>query len=140
MRVTRVGVLVSLGLLLSASNWLLLSRPSKVPVRQQWIGAWRLVSDEETVNGTLTKLDQTGILTYTSDGHMSVQIMDRDPNAMQSGSPCSTEPKDTKDTSAPSTSRKPLTLLHITSKVLLCAHLSAKTLRESTRFRVSSSS
>lgn len=87
MRITRVGVLVSFGLLLSASNWLLLSGPSKVPVRQQLIGAWRLVSDEETVNGTLTKLDQTGILTYTSDGHMSVQIMDRDPNAMQSGSP-----------------------------------------------------
>src|SRR5271170_3341355 len=87
MRVTRVGVLVSFGLLLSASNWLLLSRPSNVPVRQQLIGAWRLVSDEEAVNGKLTKLDQTGILTYTSDGHMSAQIMDKDPNATQAGNP-----------------------------------------------------
>jgi hypothetical protein len=59
----------------------------EAPVRQQLIGAWRLVSDEETVNGKLSKLEQTGILTYTSDGHMSVQIMDKDPKATQPGNP-----------------------------------------------------
>lgn len=132
MRVTRVGVLVSFGLFLSASNWLLLSRPSKVPVRQQLIGAWRLVSDEESVNGTLTKLDQAGILTYTSDGHMSVQIMDRDPNAVQSGSPVQYRANGYEGYFGTFDVRE--------AEVLLCAHLSAKTLRESTRFRVSSSS
>jgi hypothetical protein len=63
------------------------SRQGEAPVRQQLIGAWRLVSNEEAVNGKLTRLEQTGILTYTRDGHMSVQIMDKDPNATQAGNP-----------------------------------------------------
>jgi Lipocalin-like domain len=87
MRVTRVAILVGLGFIISASNWPLSSRPAEVPVRQQLIGAWRLASDEETAKGVLTKLEQTGILTYTTDGHMSVQIMDKDPNATRSGNP-----------------------------------------------------
>src|ERR1700689_617683 len=87
MRVTRVAILIGLSLLISASNWPLSSRPAEAPVRQQLIGSWRLVSHEETLNGMLTKLEQTGILTYTSDGHMSVQIMDKDPHATQSGNP-----------------------------------------------------
>jgi hypothetical protein len=88
MRVTRVAtILVASGLLVSENNWPSPSRLDEAPVRQQLIGAWRLVSDEETVDGKLTKLEQTGILTYTSDGHMSVQIMDKDPNARQAGNP-----------------------------------------------------
>jgi lipocalin-like protein len=88
MRVTRVAtILVASGLLVSENNWPISSRPDETPVRQQLIGAWRLVSDEEPVNGKLTKLEQTGILTYTSDGHMSVQIMDKDPKRRPAGGP-----------------------------------------------------
>ena len=87
MRVARVAVLVGFGLLILASNRSIPSSLAQASVRQQLIGAWRLVSDEETVNGKLTKLDQSGILTYTSDGHMSVQIMDKNPNASRGGNP-----------------------------------------------------
>ena len=87
MRATRFAILITY-LLLSETNCAFSVLAARTPVRQQLIGAWRLVSDEETVNGKLTKLDQTGILTYTSDGHMSVQIMDKDPNASDnSGNP-----------------------------------------------------
>ncbi len=78
---------MALGLLLFAGARTLSSRPPEGSVRQQLIGAWRLVSDEETVDGKLTQLDQTGILTYTSDGHMSVQIMDKDPGTVRSSNP-----------------------------------------------------
>jgi hypothetical protein len=87
MRVTRSAVLAALGFLFSASNRSMPSTLAQVSVRQELIGAWRLVSDEEIVKGKLTKLDQTGILTYTSDGHMSVQIMDKNPNDSDVGAP-----------------------------------------------------
>ncbi len=91
MRVTRVAVLVAFGLLILASNRSIPSGLAEGSVRQQLIGAWQLVSNEEMVNGKLTKQDQTGILTYTSDGHMSVQIMDKlsdkNPSASRDGGP-----------------------------------------------------
>lgn len=45
--------------------------------REKLIGAWRLVSMEEPgLDGKLHRVtDRTGILLYTRDGHMSVQIM-----------------------------------------------------------------
>jgi len=87
MQGTRIAIIVALVLLFSVSCWTQSSRPSNGSTRERLIGAWRLVSDEEIVNGKSTKLDQTGILTYTSDGHMSVQIMDRNPNATQDAGP-----------------------------------------------------
>jgi hypothetical protein len=87
MQATRVATMVALVLLFSVSCWTQPSRPSDGSARERLIGAWRLVSDEVIVNGKSTKLDQTGILTYTSDGHMSVQIMDRDPSATQDAGP-----------------------------------------------------
>lgn len=87
MRVARVAVLIALGLLISASNPSIQPSLADTSVRQQLIGAWRMVSNEETVNGKLTRRDQIGILTYTSDGHMSVQIMDKNPNATDTGDP-----------------------------------------------------
>jgi len=79
MRLLRVTVPVAFGFLLSATHRTIPSTLAQNSVRQELIGAWRLVSDEETVKGKLTKLDQTGILTYTSDGHISVQILDKSP-------------------------------------------------------------
>ena len=48
-----------------------------VSAREKLIGAWHLVSMEEPApDGKLTRItDRKGILIYTRDGHMSVQIM-----------------------------------------------------------------
>jgi hypothetical protein len=44
-----------------------------------FVGAWRLASLEEPgADGELHKADCTGLLVYTRDGHMSVQVMYRD--------------------------------------------------------------
>uniref|UniRef100_A0A372IKY5 Lipocalin-like domain-containing protein n=2 Tax=Paracidobacterium acidisoli TaxID=2303751 RepID=A0A372IKY5_9BACT len=45
-------------------------------------GAWRLVSLEQpAADGILHRVNCSGLLVYTSDGHMSVQVMDADPAA-----------------------------------------------------------
>ena len=44
-------------------------------VRSQLIGAWRLVWDEDMdASGKMVRLNETGIIMYTNDGHMAVQI------------------------------------------------------------------
>ena len=44
-------------------------------VRSQLIGAWRLVWDEDAeTSGKMVRLNETGIIMYTNDGHMAVQI------------------------------------------------------------------
>jgi hypothetical protein len=49
-------------------------------VRDRLIGAWHLVSlEEEGHDGKMRKADCTGLLVYTRDGHMSVQVMYREP-------------------------------------------------------------
>lgn len=48
----------------------------------RFIGAWRLVSlEEQGPDGKPHKVDCTGLLAYTRDGHMSVQVMARNPQA-----------------------------------------------------------
>ncbi len=45
-------------------------------------GAWRLVPlEEEGVGGKVHRVDATGMLVYTRDGHMSVQVMYRNHQA-----------------------------------------------------------
>ncbi len=42
----------------------------------RFIGAWRLASlQEPDTNGSLHKADCTGLLVYSRDGHISVQVM-----------------------------------------------------------------
>ena len=49
-------------------------------IRNRFVGAWRLSSLEEGgANGKIHKADCTGMLVYTADGHMSVQVMYRNP-------------------------------------------------------------
>jgi hypothetical protein len=49
-------------------------------VRQQFIGAWRLVWLEEPgADGEVHKADCTGMLVFTREGRMSVQVMYREP-------------------------------------------------------------
>jgi hypothetical protein len=46
--------------------------------RERFIGAWRLAwLEEEGTDGNVHKADCAGLLVYTSDGHMSVQVMYR---------------------------------------------------------------
>jgi hypothetical protein len=47
-------------------------------IRDRFIGAWRLVWLEEPgAEGKIHRADCTGLLVYTRDGHMSVQVMYR---------------------------------------------------------------
>jgi hypothetical protein len=56
--------------------------------RERLLGAWRLASLEEpTADGTLRKVDGTGLLVFTDDGHMSVQVLYRSPGAVPGSSP-----------------------------------------------------
>jgi len=51
-------------------------------IRGKFIGAWRLASlEEEGAGGKIHTSDCTGLLVYTRDGHMSVQVMYRNPQA-----------------------------------------------------------
>jgi Lipocalin-like domain len=61
-------------------------------IRERFVGAWRLAwLEEEGRDGTIHKADATGLLVYTRDGHMSVQVMYRNPLAdPQASSPKTT--------------------------------------------------
>jgi hypothetical protein len=48
----------------------------KDSVREKLIGSWRLAWDEEqAADGKMFRPEQTGVIMYTRDGHMAVQIM-----------------------------------------------------------------
>lgn len=57
-------------------------------IQDRFVGAWRLVwLEEPDADGKIHRADCTGLLVYTRDGHMSVQVMYRNPQtAGQSGS------------------------------------------------------
>jgi hypothetical protein len=57
-------------------------------VRERFVGAWRLVSlEEEGADGKIKMADSTGLLVFTRDGHMSVQVMERNPQAQTAAGP-----------------------------------------------------
>jgi hypothetical protein len=50
--------------------------------QDRFVGAWRLAwLREEGADGKIHRADCTGLLVYTRDGHMSVQVMYRNPQA-----------------------------------------------------------
>jgi len=56
--------------------------------RDRFVGAWRLASlDQEGADGKTHTSDSTGLLVFTRDGHMSVQVMDRNPPAQAATGP-----------------------------------------------------
>ena len=58
------------------------------PIRDRFIGAWRLAWLEEPgADGKVHRADCTGLLAYTRDGHMSVQVMYWNPQATTQGGP-----------------------------------------------------
>lgn len=63
-------------------------RDSSPAVRDRFVGAWRLVSLQEPgADGNIRKSDCTGLLVYTPDGHMSVQVMYRNPQPSAKADP-----------------------------------------------------
>lgn len=49
-------------------------------IRERFVDAWRLVSLEAPgPDGKIHRADSTGLLVFTRDGHMSVQVMERNP-------------------------------------------------------------
>jgi lipocalin-like protein len=56
--------------------------------KQQLVGAWKLaVLEEPDANGSVHRADCSGLLVFTSDGHMSVQVMYRNAEAGGQGGP-----------------------------------------------------
>jgi Lipocalin-like domain len=57
-------------------------------IRDRFIGAWRLAwLEEEGADGKVHRADCTGLLVYTRDGHMSVQVMYRNQQAGTAAGP-----------------------------------------------------
>jgi Lipocalin-like domain len=57
-------------------------------IRERFAGAWRLAwLEEEGADGKIHKADCTGLLVYTRDGHMSVQVMYRNPQPGTNAAP-----------------------------------------------------
>jgi hypothetical protein len=57
-------------------------------IRDRFVGAWRLASLEEAgTDGKLRRANCTGLLVYARDGHMSVQVMYRNPRSGTSAAP-----------------------------------------------------
>lgn len=78
--------LISLGavtLLIGMTNTTLSGsqdRAGSKGIRERFVGAWRLVSLEAPgPDGKIHKSDSTGLFVFTRDGHLSVQVMDRNP-------------------------------------------------------------
>jgi hypothetical protein len=56
--------------------------------RDQFVGAWRLAWLEQAgADGKLHRIDCCGMLVYTRDGHMAVQVMERDVQPQSSTGP-----------------------------------------------------
>jgi len=63
-------------------------RDGNKDIRGRFVGAWRLAwLEEEGADGKIHRADCTGLLVYTRDGHMSVQVMYRNPQAGTNAAP-----------------------------------------------------
>jgi hypothetical protein len=57
-------------------------------IQDRFVGAWRLASlESDGPDGKIHQADSTGLLVFTSDGHMSVQVMERNPPAQTAALP-----------------------------------------------------
>jgi hypothetical protein len=77
-----VSVLFAMAALWSSTPSGSQDRDVKEGIRDRFIGAWRLVwLEEEGADGNVHRADCTGMLVFTREGRMSVQVMYRDPKA-----------------------------------------------------------
>ena len=61
-------------------------RTANQRLQEQFVGAWHLLwLEEPDAAGKVHRADCTGLLVYTRDGHMSVQVMYRNPETPQPG-------------------------------------------------------
>jgi hypothetical protein len=57
-------------------------------MQNRFVGAWRLAGLEgEGAEGKIHRADSTGLLVFTRDGHMSVQVMELNPQPQTSAGP-----------------------------------------------------
>ena len=57
-------------------------------IQDRFAGAWRLAwLEEEGADGKIYRADCTGLLVFTRDGHMSVQVMYRNPQPATNAAP-----------------------------------------------------
>jgi len=57
-------------------------------IQERFVGAWRLVSLEARgPDGKIHKADSTGLFVFTRDGHLSVQVMERNPPSQTPAGP-----------------------------------------------------
>src|SRR6516164_8324142 len=57
-------------------------------IRDRFVGAWRLAwLEEQRADGKVHRIDCCGMLVYTRDGHMSVQVMERNPQSQSAAGP-----------------------------------------------------
>jgi len=83
---------LAVGSLLIAITTMTLSsgqdRGANDSIRDRFVGAWRLAwLEEEGADGKTHRADCTGLLVYTRDGHMSVQVMYRSPEREANAAP-----------------------------------------------------
>lgn len=79
---------VSLFIGIAAATLYSQSHSGNDSIRDRFVGAWRLASlEQEGADGKMQTSDSTGLLVFTRDGHMSVQVMDRNPPAQASSGP-----------------------------------------------------
>jgi Lipocalin-like domain len=63
-------------------------RGSDDRIRDRFVGAWRLEwLEQQGADGRVHRTTCCGLLVYTRDGHMSVQVMQREPQAQTPGEP-----------------------------------------------------
>jgi Lipocalin-like domain len=75
-------------LVLAATTLSAQDRGGKDGIRDRFVGAWRLASlEQEGADGKVHTADSTGLLIFTSDGHMSVQVMERNPQSQTPAGP-----------------------------------------------------
>ena len=101
-------------------------------IQNRFIGAWRLAwLEEEGADGKIHRADCTGLLVYTRDGHMSVQVMYRNPQAnsqaMTNAAPVQYAQGGYEASFGTYEIDEPLTTSSFTSKAHWCGRLSAKT-------------
>jgi Lipocalin-like domain len=57
-------------------------------IHERFVGAWRLASlEQKGADGKIHKSEPVGLLVFTHDGHISVQVMDRNPQAQTPAGP-----------------------------------------------------
>lgn len=60
----------------------------RADIRDRFAGAWRLIRLEQPgAGGVIRDVDCTGLFVFTRDGHASVQVMERKPQASTSTGP-----------------------------------------------------